>query len=110
LAEIVSLNRPDIEKKADIFIAALGEKAQEKAFEWSCAFGITGIQAETDMANGSLKSQMKKADRSGADYVLIIGDKELEQGAAVLRNMTTKEQTEILMENVLESVTATVRR
>jgi len=110
LAEIVSLNRPDIEKKADIFIAALGEKAQEKAFEWSCTLGISGIQAETDMANGSLKSQMKKADRSGADYVLIIGDKELEQGAAVLRNMTTKEQTEILMENVLESVTATVRR
>jgi len=110
LAEIVSLNRPAIEKKADIFIAALGEKAQEKAFEWSCAFGITGIQAEMDMANGSLKSQMKKADRSGADYVLIVGDKELEQGAAVLRNMTSKEQSEILMENVLENVTAIVRR
>ncbi len=110
LAEIVSLNRPAIEKKADIFIAALGDKAQEKAFEWSCAFGITGIQAEMDMANGSLKSQMKKADRSGADYVLIVGDKELEQGAAVLRNMTSKEQSEILMENVLENVTAIVRR
>jgi len=110
LAEIVSLNRPDIEKKADIFIAALGEKAQEKAFEWSCTLGISGIQAEMDMANGSLKSQMKKADRSGADYVLIIGDKELEQGAAVLRNMTTKEQSEIPLKSVLENVTAIVRR
>jgi histidyl-tRNA synthetase len=106
LAEIISLNRPAVEKKSDIFIAALGEKAQEKAFEWSCDLSLSGIRAETDMANGSLKSQMKKADRSGANYVLIVGDKELEQGTAVLRNMTSKEQSEISMENIAEYVRA----
>jgi len=38
---------------------------------------------------------MKKADKSGAGYTLIIGEQEMEKGAAVLRNMQTKEQKEL---------------
>jgi histidyl-tRNA synthetase len=96
--------------QTDIFIAAMGPRAQKISFSLTNELRRAGISAMMDYSDKSLKSQMKKADRSGANYVLIIGDKELEQGAAVLRNMTTKEQTEILMENVLENVTAIVRR
>lgn len=104
LAEIVAMNHPPIENKPKLFIAALGQKAQDKAFQWSCALGLDGIRVESDMANGSLKSQMKKADRSGADYVLMLGDKELEDGAAVLRNMLNKEQTTIPIDNILNDL------
>jgi histidyl-tRNA synthetase len=38
---------------------------------------------------------MKKADRSGAKYVLIVGEDELAKGSAILRNMQTKEQSEV---------------
>jgi histidyl-tRNA synthetase len=69
---------------------------------------LTGICAETDFSNKSLKSQMKRADRLGASYVLIVGDKELEEGSAILRNMATKEQTSISLDNVIESIQQTL--
>ena len=47
---------------------------------------------------------MKRADRLNARYVLIAGDNELNQGAAVLRNMKTREQTEIPFDSLAEIV------
>ncbi|MEX1326232.1 MAG: histidine--tRNA ligase [Desulfobacterales bacterium] len=108
LAEISGLKPADYERKPDIFVAALGEKSQSLAFEWTCRLGLTGICAETDFSNKSLKSQMKRADRLGASYVLIVGDQELEEGTAILRNMATKEQTSISLDNVIESIQQTL--
>ena len=47
---------------------------------------------------------MKKADRAGASYVLIIGDEEMKKGSAILRNMKTKSQEDIPIQGVLEVV------
>jgi histidyl-tRNA synthetase len=95
LVEIVSqVGRPE-PPGLDLFIAALGEPAREAAFGWLSALGGGGISVEMDYAGRSLKSQMKRADRLSARRVLIVGDAELEKGAAVLRDMNTKEQQEI---------------
>ena len=55
-----------------------------------------GIRVETDYTGASLKSQMKKADKSGAAYTLIVGEQELQAETGVLRNMQTKEQRSVL--------------
>ncbi len=104
LAEISALKPSDYERKPDIFVAALGEKSQSLTFEWICRLGLNGIGAEMDFGDKSLKSQMKRADRLGASYVLIVGDKELEEEAAILRNMATKEQTSVALDNVIENI------
>ena len=51
-----------------------------------------------------LKAQMKRADRSGAKKVLIIGDNELEAGKGVLRDMATKEQKDVPLDSLLETL------
>ena len=51
-----------------------------------------------------LKAQMKRADRFGAKKVLIIGDNELEAGKGVLRDMATKEQKDVPLDNLLEAL------
>ena len=104
LSELVALNAPDMVKKPDIFLAAIGPQSQALAFEWSCAFGNAGIQAEMDLSGKSLKSQMKRADRLGAPRVLIVGENELKQGAAILRDMVTKQQESISLENIVEEL------
>jgi len=104
LASIVALNNADFSRRPDIFVAALGEKSQDMAFGWICAFCGEGIRAEMDFGDKSLKSQMKRADRLGAKYVLILGENEIEKGAAVLRNMATKAQNTILLPDVVQSV------
>jgi histidyl-tRNA synthetase len=104
LAELVALNAPEPVQQPDLFIAALGAKSQTMAFEWICQLGLDGIWAEMDLADKSLKSQMKRGNRLGAPYVLILGENELAAGAAVLRNMATKEQTSIRLENIVEDI------
>ena len=104
LAEICGLNREDLIKKPAVFIAALGPKAQEMAFEWNCALGDEGIQTEMDFEDRSLKSQMKQANKLSAEYVLIVGDKEIEEGTAILRDMDTKEQVDVPINDVVDSI------
>jgi histidyl-tRNA synthetase len=104
LAEISGLKSVDYCRKPDIFMAALGEKSQSLAFEWICQLGLIGINAEMDFSDKSLKSQMKRADRLGASFVLILGDKELEEKTAILRNMENKEQKSVALGDVIESM------
>ena len=104
LAELVGLNPDELIKKPDIFLAALGSKSQALAFEWICALGLEGVRAEMDYGDKSLKSQMKRADRLDAPHVLILGDNELKEGSAVLRNMATKEQFQLPLENIVKGI------
>ncbi|MGE5716134.1 MAG: histidine--tRNA ligase [Acidobacteriota bacterium] len=89
-----------------LFIAALGPEAASFAFPLIHGLKSSGVRAETEYAGGSLKSQMKKADRSGARYTLIIGEQEMKEGKAVLRNMQTKEQVPVALAGILEELKA----
>jgi len=104
LAELAALSAPALVQKPDLFVAALGAKSQTLAFEWICRLGMEGIRVEMDFSDKSLKSQMKRADRLGAAYVMILGDNELQEGAAVLRNMASKDQAPVALDNVVESL------
>ena len=87
-----------------LFIAALGEAAVASVLTLIHELRSAGIRVETDYTGASLKSQMKKADKSGAAYTLIVGDQELQTGTAVLRDMRTKEQTPVPLSEVVNHV------
>ncbi|HUI44968.1 MAG TPA: histidine--tRNA ligase [Nitrospirota bacterium] len=87
-----------------LFIAALGSDAVAFALPLVYALKSSGIRVDTDYAGGSLKSQMKKADKSGAGHTLIIGEQELKAQSAVLRNMQTKEQIPVSLSNAVEEL------
>ncbi len=69
-----------------------------------CALGLAGVRSEMDFSNKSLKAQMKRADRLGASYVLIVGEDELRQGSAILRNMQTKEQLSVAFDEIVDKL------
>ena len=104
LSELVGVNTPNLAKKPDIFLAALGSESQALAFEGACALGKAGIWAEMDLSNKGLKSQMKRADRLGAANVLIFGENELKEGTAILRNMKTKKQESIPLDGLVDNL------
>ena len=109
LVEIAGPHIGGDEKSPDVFVAALGEESMAKAFNWSCALGAEGIYAEVDLSNRSLKSLMKRADKFGVDRVLIVGDKELSDGSAILRDMKTKAQEAIPIDDIVEAIKARVK-
>jgi histidyl-tRNA synthetase len=104
LAEIVELAKTDLVRKPDLYIAALGEKSQTMAFNWVCTLGSSGVLASMDFEGRSLKSQMKRANKLDAAYTLIVGDNEIDNGTAILRNMTTKEQTDVPLDRLPETI------
>ncbi len=88
--------------RTDVFIAALGPRAQNIGFKLTNELRREGITAAMDYSNKSLKSQMKRADRLSSAYTLILGEEELVENCAKLRNMSTKEQQSLSLDQLPE--------
>ena len=82
-------------EKPDLFIVALGEKATLKALEIAKDMREEGFSALLDLNQRSVRAQMKYADKLGAKFNVVIGDNEVENKIAKLKNMQTGEETEI---------------
>ena len=82
-------------EKLDLFIVALGEKATLKALEIAKDMREEGFSALLDLNQRSVRAQMKYADKLGAKFNVVIGDNEVENKIAKLKNMQTGEETEI---------------
>ncbi len=105
LAEIVEqLETPILPKPPAVFIIPLGEKAKELGYLWASELSLAGIKTEMNYSGRSLKSLMKRANKLGAGHVLIAGEKEIEENALILRDMATKEQHTLSMENPVKQI------
>ena len=110
LVEIVSLGKESLEKKPVIFIAALGEEGIQNGYIWANELCMAGVPTEADFSGKSLKSLMKRADRMGALFVLMVGESELKEGRVVLRDMKTKEQHAFSVDKLIETITIFLNR
>jgi len=87
-------------KTPELYIAALGARAQVKALGICERLRSEGRYVECDIVGRSLKAQMKYANKLGAKYTLIMGDNEVDTGKAALRNMEDGTQTEVEIDNL----------
>jgi histidyl-tRNA synthetase len=96
-------------KRPDLFIAALGKTAEELSFDWAASLRKAGLRVEMEYGSKGLKAQMKKAGRLGARKVLIAGEDELASGKGVLRDMETKEQLDMEIEDIVNRLKKILR-
>ena len=83
------------ERACELYIANIGEAAGLKAGELTNALRREGFFVECDSMGRSLKAQMKYADKIGARMSMVLGDDELANGKARLKNMATGEVKEL---------------
>ena len=83
----------------DLYIASLGSEALKKAFDLVKQVRNSSLSAECDIAGRSLRAQMKYADKIRAKFSVVIGDDELKNSCAVLKNMFTGEKFGIPLDN-----------
>lgn len=83
-----------------VFIAVLGEAAGEQGLSLVNGLRSKGIWAEIGYTGNSLKSQMRRADRLSAEYVLIIGDEEIASGRCKWKRLADSSQGEISFSEV----------
>ena len=85
----------------EVFLATLGDPAKRRGFALAQELRESGFWVELDYEGKSLKSQMRRGDKLGAPYVVILGEEELKKNLAIFRNMSTQGQEEVPLEKVL---------
>ena len=102
LVEVMEqINQSPSDSGLDLFIISLGDIAMKKGYLWSCELNQAGIRTEIDYRGKSLKALMKRANKFNSRYVLIVGETEINQNAAILRNMNTKDQDSIDIDTLI---------
>lgn len=76
----------------DLYLASMGQEAEEKAFFLANDLRKKGVKVEIDHVGRSVKSQLKYADKVGARYVLVLGGDELAKNEAKLKRMSDGEE------------------
>lgn len=111
LVEVMEqLETQNPEPGLDLFIIALGEEALAKAYFWSCDLNQKGIKTEVDFRGKSIKYLMKRADKLNAPHVLIAGENELKENQLILRNMITRDQVLVGMDDLVTELTAILQK
>jgi len=96
--------RPDLGAEADVYIVALGERAEQAAPGLAQRLRDAGIAAERDYLGRKTKAQFKAAERSGARYAAVLGDDELDRGEISLRPMAGGEQQSVKLNELAETI------
>jgi len=90
-------------KKCDIYFATMGDAALEKAMELTTQLREFGYYAEYDLMGRGLKAQMKYANKIGAAFTMVLGDNELNDNKAKLKEMESGEETLIALDDKFEA-------
>ncbi|HCR47281.1 MAG TPA: histidine--tRNA ligase [Marinobacter hydrocarbonoclasticus] len=87
LLETLELVPGHVNNQADIYVTAMGDQAVAPAMALAETLRneLPGRIVVSHCGGGSFKSQMKKADRSGARFAVILGENEIAQGTAGLK-------------------------
>ncbi|MCR4278927.1 MAG: histidine--tRNA ligase [bacterium] len=85
-------DEPVKEEEAPVFIAQLGEAGRKRSLAVFEELRLAGIRASEAFGKESIKAQMEVANRRGAKWAVIIGQKEVLDGTAILRDMDSGSQ------------------
>lgn len=112
LLETLELVPKSVSQDVDIYLMSMGEAALPTLFGLADQLreALPGRVVQTHCGGGSFKSQMKRADKSGAQVALIMGEDELDQGQVTIKPLRTsrpqttvpREQAVLHAKNVLE--------
>ncbi len=78
-----------VTRAVDVFMIRVGETAEREGLRFAEVIRneVPGLKLQVNCGGGSFKSQFKKADKSGADYALILGDDEVSRGELSLKSL-----------------------
>lgn len=91
---------PPSKDNIDVFVAQLGEEAKKKAIKIATDLRDLGIHAIGGMGKSSMKAQLKMADKRNAPWTIILGEVEVREGVAIIRDMKIGKQHKVPLEEL----------
>ena len=89
-----------LEDSLDVYIAVLGDGANNKALEIVQALRKQGFTAERDYLNRKLKAQFKSADTFSAKTLITLGESEIESNQVTVKNNQTREELTVSLNQI----------
>ncbi len=99
----------DEEFTSDLFIIPLGDESKTAALTIAQELRSSGLRIEISFGDRALKGSMKAADKSGAAYVIVLGDSEITSGTVELKEMSTGKTSSVTLTSLqkhLQSVSS----
>jgi histidyl-tRNA synthetase len=97
---------PAEELSTDVYVAAVSGDVRDEALGFASDLREAGLVVETDLADRGLGSQFGYADSINADTVLIVGQRDLDNGEVTVRDMTSGDEEQVPIEDLIDEVTA----
>ena len=92
----------DQEFTSDLFIIPLGVESKTVALTVAQELQKAGLKVEISFGDRALKGSMKAADKSNAEYVLVLGDSEISTGIVELKQMSTGKTSSVTLTSLQE--------
>jgi histidyl-tRNA synthetase len=93
---------PWSEARCEVFGVPLGQSAQRRLVMLAAQLRRAGVRVDLAYGGRGLKGSMKAADRSGARYALVLGERDIEAGTIGVKDLVTGEQLQVPLDGVLE--------
>jgi histidyl-tRNA synthetase len=100
----LALDAARFDSRADAALAALGDAAMRRGMALAAEMRAAGLRVELLSPGRGLKALLRRADKIGARYAVIIGDNELAHGSAMLRDLKTSTQSEVAQNNLIAAI------
>jgi len=91
---------PGVDRLKTFYLMPLGENAKTRIAGIANAVRMAGYRCVLETSDRTFKKALSSALQSGADYLMILGDDEIEKGTITIKNLATKEQTQIELVDV----------
>ncbi|KOT50750.1 histidyl-tRNA synthetase [Streptomyces rimosus subsp. rimosus] len=100
-AEGVELELP---ASTAVFAVPLGEEARRTLFGTVTELRRAGVATDFAYGGKGLKNAMKSANRSGARFAVVAGERDLAEGVVQLKDLESGDQTPVALDAVVEEV------
>lgn len=103
---LLAMGEAEDESRPRVMILAANDEARVEAVALARELRDAGFNIETDLRGTSLKSQLRRADRSGAALAFILGDDELKRGVIQWKRLVGEGSGELAREGIAEALTS----
>ena len=95
---------PPADTGAVCYLAGMDDASRAQAFLLAQQLRSAGISCETDLMGRSVKSQFKYADKTGARFVAVLGERELSEGAAEVKDLRASSSERVKFAELAEYI------
>ena len=83
-----------------LFIASLDAGSKDEALRLATALRHDGLAVDFDPRGGSMKAQLKRAENVGAEYLLVLGERELQTRTAKLKRQSDRIERDVSLDAI----------